>query len=84
VLAPGDVLELEDTLRDAAESMPHASSSRTLEEVEREHVLRVLASTHGVIQGPRGAAHLLGLHPNTLRSRMERLGILARNRRRDA
>ena len=28
-----------------------------------------------VIDGPRGAAKLLGLHPNTLRSRMKKLGI---------
>jgi len=28
-----------------------------------------------VIDGPRGAAHILALHPNTLRSRMEKLGI---------
>jgi transcriptional regulator with GAF, ATPase, and Fis domain len=35
----------------------------------------VLRQTRGVIEGPRGAARLLGLHPNTLRSRMKRLGI---------
>jgi len=28
-----------------------------------------------VLEGPRGAAKLLKLHPNTLRSRMEKLGI---------
>ena len=36
----------------------------------------MLGTTHGVIQGTHGAARILGLHPNTLRSRMERLGIL--------
>jgi transcriptional regulator with GAF, ATPase, and Fis domain len=35
----------------------------------------VLQRTGWVIQGPRGAAAILGIHPNTLRSRMERLGI---------
>jgi formate hydrogenlyase transcriptional activator len=27
------------------------------------------------VEGPRGAAKILGLHPNTLRSRMKKLGI---------
>jgi len=34
-----------------------------------------LESTAGVIHGPKGAARILKLHPNTLRSRMEKLGI---------
>jgi transcriptional regulator with GAF, ATPase, and Fis domain len=46
-----------------------------LEEVERAHIVRVLRQTAGVIQGPAGAAALLGLRPSTLRSRMARLGI---------
>jgi formate hydrogenlyase transcriptional activator len=46
-----------------------------LEEVERRHILAVLRQTGGVIEGPRGAARLLNLHPNTLRSRMKKLGI---------
>jgi transcriptional regulator with GAF, ATPase, and Fis domain len=77
VLARGDVVELVDALPGGAAG--HAPPApRTLEEVERDHILRVLATTHGVIQGPRGAARILGLHPNTLRSRMQRLGILGR------
>jgi len=46
-----------------------------LEEVERQHILAALESTAGVIHGPKGAARVLKLHPNTLRSRMEKLGI---------
>jgi formate hydrogenlyase transcriptional activator len=52
-----------------------ASEPLPLEEVERRHILAVLGETRGVIEGPRGAARLLALHPNTLRSRMKRLGI---------
>jgi transcriptional regulator with GAF, ATPase, and Fis domain len=48
---------------------------RTLEEVERDHVLAVLRQRKWVIEGPKGAARILGLHPNTLRSRLNRLGI---------
>jgi transcriptional regulator with GAF, ATPase, and Fis domain len=47
----------------------------TLESVERNHILRVLRQTDWVIDGPRGAAKILDLHPNTLRSRMKRLDI---------
>ena len=43
--------------------------------VERAHIVTALRQTGGIIDGPRGAARLLKLRPNTLRSRMERLGI---------
>jgi formate hydrogenlyase transcriptional activator len=47
----------------------------TLEEVERGHILAVLQQTGGVIEGAKGAARILNLHPNTLRHRMGKLGI---------
>ena len=47
-----------------------------LEEVERHHILAVLDRTRWVINGPRGAAAILGMHPSTLRSRMAKLGIV--------
>jgi formate hydrogenlyase transcriptional activator len=47
----------------------------TLEEVEREHILRVLRETNGVIGGSHGAAARLGLRRTTLLYRMEKLGI---------
>ncbi|HSB73697.1 MAG TPA: sigma 54-interacting transcriptional regulator [Candidatus Methylomirabilis sp.] len=47
----------------------------TLEEMERNHILAVLQKSRGVIEGPMGAATILKLHPNTLRSRMKKLGI---------
>jgi len=55
----------------AAES----KSSDSLEEVQRQHILQVLAKTGWVISGPNGAGAILDLHPNTLRSLMSRLGI---------
>jgi len=51
------------------------SEPPSLEDVERRHILAVLDQTGGVIEGPRGAARILNLHPNTLRSRMKKLGI---------
>jgi formate hydrogenlyase transcriptional activator len=47
----------------------------TLEEVERSHILAALEQTGGVIEGAKGAARILNLHPNTLRHRMKKLGI---------
>jgi formate hydrogenlyase transcriptional activator len=47
----------------------------SLEEMERRHILAALERTGGVIHGPRGAARILDLHPSTLRSRIEKLGI---------
>jgi transcriptional regulator with GAF, ATPase, and Fis domain len=49
--------------------------TRTLEDLERTHILDVLRSTGGVIEGPRGAASILGMNPSTLRSRLKKLGI---------
>ena len=51
------------------------SADSTLEQVERRHILRVLEQSCWVIEGDRGAAKILDLHPNTLRSRMKKLGI---------
>ncbi len=48
---------------------------RSLEEVERRHVQAVLAATDWKLEGPAGAAAILGLKPSTLRSRMAKLGI---------
>jgi len=53
----------------------HRASSTNLEAVERDHIIAVLNETKWVIEGARGAAQVLGLHPNTLRSRMKKLGL---------
>jgi formate hydrogenlyase transcriptional activator len=47
----------------------------TLEDVERAHIVAVLNQTKGIVEGPRGAAKILGLHPNTLRHRMQKLKL---------
>ncbi len=47
----------------------------SLEEMERKYISAVLRQTKGKISGKNGAAELLGMHPNTLRSRLEKLNI---------
>jgi formate hydrogenlyase transcriptional activator len=56
--------------RDAA-----AVSGKSLEEIERAHILRVIEECGGRIKGADNAAARLGLNPSTLRSRMKKLGI---------
>ena len=83
ILARTPVLELgPEVLRDG-HAAPAAGSEapQTLERVEHDHIVEALAKSDGVIEGPRGAASLLGLNPNTLRSRMKKLGIEKPQRR---
>jgi formate hydrogenlyase transcriptional activator len=47
----------------------------TLENAEREHIVRALGETKWVIGGPTGAANRLGMKRTTLQSRMRKLGI---------
>jgi len=47
----------------------------TLEEIERSHITRALTACNWRIEGPQGAANILGLPPSTLRSRMRKLNI---------
>jgi formate hydrogenlyase transcriptional activator len=66
------------TLSDAWQPMFEASTgggAATLTDVERRHILRVLADVRWRIEGSGGAAQVLGLKPSTLRSRMLKLGI---------
>jgi formate hydrogenlyase transcriptional activator len=51
------------------------SSVSTLEEAERQHILRALKQTQWRIAGPKGAAALLGMKRTTLQARMRKLGI---------
>jgi formate hydrogenlyase transcriptional activator len=61
--------------QEAQPAAPSPSELPTLEEVERSHILVALRQTNGVVDGPKGAARILNLHPNTLRHRMTKLGI---------
>jgi transcriptional regulator with GAF, ATPase, and Fis domain len=60
----------ESTISSAA-----TSRSTGLKDVEREHIVSVLNSCNWVIEGERGAAKTLNMHPNTLRSRMKKMGL---------
>jgi formate hydrogenlyase transcriptional activator len=53
----------------------HAGISLSLEQAEREHILRALRETNWVVGGAAGAAARLGLKRTTLQARMKKLGI---------
>jgi formate hydrogenlyase transcriptional activator len=73
ILSDGLVLRV--PLADLRSESRHAASDHSLDGAEREHILRVLRETGGILSGPGGAAHRLGLKRTTLQSKMQRLGI---------
>ena len=54
------------------------SQFRTLEDIERQHIVGTLEGTGWRVSGERGAAKILGLKRTTLEARMKKLGILRR------
>jgi transcriptional regulator with GAF, ATPase, and Fis domain len=88
---PGNVRELENVLERAAINSsgpklrlvdelkkPHkdlTTTQKTLEQVERDHIVRVLEQTNWKVSGKNGAAEILGLNRSTLRARIRKLGI---------
>jgi formate hydrogenlyase transcriptional activator len=88
VLATGPVLDLApDALLDlaprgaprpASPPAPPAPPAGSLAEVRRQHILTALERCNWVIEGPHGAAQLLGMQPSTLRSRLKKLGLRQR------
>jgi PAS domain S-box-containing protein len=70
ILSPG--VTLRAPLADIRSDQPQHKPAATLEQVERDHVLRVLREANGVVTT---AATRLGLHRTTLNALMKRLGI---------
>ncbi len=93
---PGNIRELENLLErmvimskshllasppaELQEAQLEASGSLT--SMEREHIIRILRETHGVLSGTSGAANRLGLKRTTLQSMLKRLNIPLRDYRR--
>jgi transcriptional regulator with GAF, ATPase, and Fis domain len=83
IMSKGPELELVDlpdpstTLPENGEApaVPETSANKSLQEVERDHIIKTLQETGWKISGADGAAQHLGLHSNTLRARMQKLGV---------
>jgi formate hydrogenlyase transcriptional activator len=74
IVTKGDTLELAHLLVNAPQDEPVV----TLEEMERQHIQRILKVAGNRVRGSGGAAELLAINPSTLNSRMRKLGIKAR------
>ena len=74
ILCQGPVLHLADRLETL--SPARSSAVRTLEQMERNQMNKILSETKWRIEGKDGAAAILGLHASTLRARMHKLGII--------
>ena len=70
----GSKLRLADDLAGLTGS-PTSTALKSLREIEKDHIQRVLRRTNWRIDGAEGAAVILDLNPSTLRSRMRKLGI---------
>jgi DNA-binding NtrC family response regulator len=79
--SPGDTLRMLDEDLERRPQISPGADARTLSAVERKHIEEVLRECHWRINGMGNAAERLGLHPNTLRFRMKKLGIVRQDRR---
>ncbi|NIP38452.1 MAG: GAF domain-containing protein [Candidatus Dadabacteria bacterium] len=88
---PGNIRELENIIERAVilstidklripkdlfgPAISSGESYQKLDDLERNHILQTLNDTGWRISGDNGAAKILGINPNTLRSKMQKLGI---------
>lgn len=83
IIGGGKVLDISSALgtpgmRSASRPPPAPAANEpigTLDEAMRRHIRRALEACQGRIEGPQGAAKLLGINPHTLRARMRKLGV---------
>jgi formate hydrogenlyase transcriptional activator len=74
ILSRGPVLRVPLAELETADE-PSRASDATLKTTERDHILRILRETKGLIAGPKGAAARLGLKRTTLNSKLKKLNI---------
>jgi transcriptional regulator with GAF, ATPase, and Fis domain len=82
ITSENGILRLPETI--SRDSIPETNASNadspiSLDDAQRLHITHVLDHTDGRIEGPDGAAEILGLKPSTLRHRIKKLGIQRNN-----
>jgi PAS domain S-box-containing protein len=73
IVSQGKTLQLDWWVEENAGKPP--AGDHTLGHVERDHIISVMERCHWKINGENGAAEILAMHPNTLRSKMKKLDI---------
>ena len=87
IASEGDTLRLDAPLTPSPRSRVQAEASDNLDAVQRSHIESVLERCGWRINGTGNTAERLGIHPNTLRFRMKKLGVMCpedRGQRRSA
>ena len=75
ILTTSETLHIPVHELETAASVSHATVGQTMEDVERETIVRALREANGVVGGSSGAAARLGMKRTTLLYRMDKLGI---------
>ncbi|NOR79919.1 MAG: PAS domain-containing protein [Methyloprofundus sp.] len=79
ILSHGQTLQIPALHNVQNNTQNEDSALLSLAEMEKTHIIKVLEKTSWLISGEQGAATILKMHPNTLRSRMSKLGIKRSN-----
>jgi len=75
ITSKGSTLQLTSEFAKSTRTQTRVKSRQTLAEVEKAYILKILEKTGWKIEGPKGAANILGLPPSTLRDRIKKLAI---------
>jgi len=87
IASDGDTLQLDAPLALGPRGRAHVEASDNLDAIQRAHIESVLERCGWRINGAGNSAERLGIHPNTLRFRMKKLGVVcpdSRGRRRSS
>ena len=75
LLAKTNTIESFDLPKTTGSQTGNSGQLKSMEEMEREHIMNALHSCNGKVSGTGGAAELLKIQPQTLYSKMKKLGI---------
>ncbi|MFO1353055.1 MAG: sigma 54-interacting transcriptional regulator, partial [Gammaproteobacteria bacterium] len=75
IMSSDPLLEFGDAFDPPFATSANLHKRGTLREIEHSGIVQALLASDWIIEGPKGAAAILGLHPSTLRSRMKKLSI---------
>jgi PAS domain S-box-containing protein len=79
ILSPRNSLYIPELHAPGINNTSELDKLLALTDMEKAHIIKVLKTTEWKISGEQGAAAILEMHPNTLRSRMNKLGIRRSN-----